>query len=615
TATPTSCPPGGPGAWLLQSPLPGNRMAPAVASLGGYLYAAGGHTSTGLQGAAVSSDGPLGGGFQTNRAARFDGTSWRAIPWLPEHLMNAMGVSDGSKFYVIGGFQSSLVPVLVTLQIFDPATLTWTYGAAMPEGLAGSAAVYHAGKIYVMGGCVDGTCTTTNSMLIYDVATNSWSFGANLPVSVAYGSAEVIGNYIYFAGGANSGAASAGAYRYDPATNTWDDASVADMPEPWWGAASGVLDGKLYMFGGIANNAPAPTDRTILYDPASNTWSSAANLNVATYRQEGDNLNGRLYIVGGSTGGFEATDRVERFAPNCNAPPPTATATATSQASATLTHTATRTRTPTGTSVPTHTAGPSATPSSTVETTGTPTVLPPSTATYTPTTEVTGTPTTCALAFGDVPPENTFYPFVRCLACRDIVSGYPCGGPGEPCNANNDPYFRPNNHVTRAQLSKIVSNAAGFSEPPGEQAFEDVPPGYAFFDFIQRLAARGHISGYPCGGPGEPCGADNLPYFRPGNGATRGQLTKIASNAAGFSDTIPPGQYSFSDVPEGSAFHLFVERLLLNRPDAMAGYDCGGPGEPCDPGNRPYFRPGNALTRGQASKILANTFFPGCEAR
>jgi hypothetical protein len=163
-------------------------------------------------------------------------------------------------------------------------------------------------------------------------------------------------------------------------------------------------------------------------------------------------------------------------------------------------------------------------------------------------------------------------------------------------------------------LSKIVSNAAGFSEPPGAQAFEDVPPGYPFYDFIQRLAGRGHISGYTCGGPGEPCGPGSLPYFRPGNGATRGQLTKIASNAAGFTDAIPSGQYTFGDVPEGSAFHLFVERMLLNRPGVMSGYACGGPGEPCDSESRPYFRPGNALTRGQASKILANTFFPGCDA-
>jgi hypothetical protein len=36
-------------------------------------------------------------------------------------------------------------------------------------------------------------------------------------------------------------------------------------------------------------------------------------------------------------------------------------------------------------------------------------------------------------------------------------------------------------------------------------------------------------------------------------------------------------------------------------------------GEPCDTEQRPYFRWGNPVTRGQASKIVANTFYPGCQ--
>ena len=37
----------------------------------------------------------------------------------------------------------------------------------------------------------------------------------------------------------------------------------------------------------------------------------------------------------------------------------------------------------------------------------------------------------------------------------------------------------------------------------------------------------------------------------------------------------------------------------------IGGYPCGGPGEPCvAPSNRPYFRPGNNITRGQLSKLI-----------
>jgi hypothetical protein len=174
----------------------------------------------------------------------------------------------------------------------------------------------------------------------------------------------------------------------------------------------------------------------------------------------------------------------------------------------------------------------------------TPTPLPPTatptasdTATASPTNPASATPTAtasptlCPLTFNDVAPNSTFYPWIRCLACRGIVGGYPCGGPGEPCPGA---YFRPNNNVTRGQVSKIVSESAAFSDPvpSTQQTFEDVPPGSTFHLWIERLSTRGIIGGYPCGGPFEPCvGPANRPYFRPNNNATRGQMSKIAAEA------------------------------------------------------------------------------------
>ena len=68
----------------------------------------------------------------------------------------------------------------------------------------------------------------------------------------------------------------------------------------------------------------------------------------------------------------------------------------------------------------------------------------------------------------------------------------------------------------------------------GAQQYEDVAVGSTFYDYIWRLTNRGLVNGYPCGGPGEPCGPNNLPYFRPNANVTRGQLSKIDANAAGL---------------------------------------------------------------------------------
>jgi hypothetical protein len=207
-------------------------------------------------------------------------------------------------------------------------------------------------------------------------------------------------------------------------------------------------------------------------------------------------------------------------------------------------------------------------------------------------------PTHCVTTFSDVPEGSVFYPSVRCLTCMGITSGY------------SDNTFRPGNDVTRGQLSKIVANAAGYSEAIGTQSFQDVPVGSTFHLFIERMAIRGIIGGYPCGGANEPCiPSQNLPYFRPGNNATRGQIAKIVSNAVGFTST--PNEQIFEDVPPSSLFYDWIQRLAAI--GVMGGYRCGGPGEPClPPQNRPYFRSYNNATRGQTAKIVTNSFFPNC---
>src|SRR6266540_7344865 len=104
--------------------------------------------------------------------------------------------------------------------------------------------------------------------------------------------------------------------------------------------------------------------------------------------------------------------------------------------------------------------------------TATPTVVPVATDTPTETaTPVPPSPTACPIQYQDVPPTSEWYPYVRCLACRKIANGYACGGPGEPCNPAGDGYFRLFNNVTRSQIAKMVSNAAGFGEPTGAQQY------------------------------------------------------------------------------------------------------------------------------------------------
>lgn len=146
------------------------------------------------------------------------------------------------------------------------------------------------------------------------------------------------------------------------------------------------------------------------------------------------------------------------------------------------------------------------------------------------------TDTVSGQTFADVPPGSPYYVEIERMALHGLVSGYPCGvAPDEPCDAQSRPYFRPSAPVTRAQLAKVISNAAGYSETPSGQTFADVPPEHAFFTFIERVALHGIMKGYPCGGAGETCDDQNRPYFRPFNNVTRAQLAQVLANLHGGS--------------------------------------------------------------------------------
>lgn len=132
--------------------------------------------------------------------------------------------------------------------------------------------------------------------------------------------------------------------------------------------------------------------------------------------------------------------------------------------------------------------------------------------------------------FADVPPGSTFYEYVERISSNQIVGGYLCGGPGEPCDSAGRPYYRPSNNTTRGQFAKIATIARGYTDniPVDRQTFIDVPTSHTFWLHIERAAQHGLISGYTCGAVSEPCpGA----YFRPQNNITRGQTAKIITNA------------------------------------------------------------------------------------
>ncbi len=163
-----------------------------------------------------------------------------------------------------------------------------------------------------------------------------------------------------------------------------------------------------------------------------------------------------------------------------------------------------------------------------------------------------------AQRFSDVPINEWFYTNVEYLASRGIISGY------------SDRTFRPGNNATRGQFAKMIVLGMGWPlETTGGPHFVDVAETNTFYAYIETAYSRGIIGGYECGRPGEPCpGA----YFRPGNDITRGQIAKIVVLGKGW-QPLDPAVPTFSDVARGSTFYTFVEAAVAH--GIVSGYTDG----------------------------------------
>lgn len=144
-----------------------------------------------------------------------------------------------------------------------------------------------------------------------------------------------------------------------------------------------------------------------------------------------------------------------------------------------------------------------------------------------------------SLNLRDVPPSDPDRAAISFLNAHDVVYGY------------SDGTFHPDANVSRAEIVKIVLEAAGDGHAAlagataAAAVYTDVPATHTLAPYILLAASRGSISGYGDGS------------FRPDLQVTRAEAAKIVANVLG----APPATGSpYTDIG-GSSLKPFIERL------------------------------------------------------
>jgi N-acetylneuraminic acid mutarotase len=261
------------------------------------------------------------------RAAAGD-VLWNSQPPLPTGTTQLGIAAVGGKIYTVGGYVGVPSNAPYNVLAYDLVENTFQVKAPIPTPRGGLGVASVQGKIYAIGGyLIDeyGVQGESNIVQEYDPQTNTWrSRMAMLTSRSGLAIAELNGK-IYVAGGA-SGESPNLAYHtnlemYDPASDTWTVLPPMLIPRSEFALVAS--NGKLYAIGGYYSDPQGQTYQWLntveAYDPVSGIWSSKASLPNGLGSHGAVSLdNGHIYVFGGRTAGFVATNAVVKYDPDAN---------------------------------------------------------------------------------------------------------------------------------------------------------------------------------------------------------------------------------------------------------------------------------------------------------
>ncbi|MBD8061609.1 Kelch repeat-containing protein [Oceanitalea stevensii] len=228
---------------------------------------------------------------------------WAQEAPLPVAVLDAGGVAISDALYVVGGKGPD--GHSTRAYRYDVPEGTWTRVADLPgPGVENPAVTTDGTRLLVLGGSTAPFSGAVATAWSYDPATDTWSPLPSMPTARGGATAQVVDGQVYVAGGMTAdGASTAVVERLDLAGGTWHTAPALATARDNPGSA--VADGVLYVFGGrtrLANGqTPAGTlgSMEALHPAAGGGWSPRAPMPTARRTMASGVIDGRIVAVGG----------------------------------------------------------------------------------------------------------------------------------------------------------------------------------------------------------------------------------------------------------------------------------------------------------------------------
>ena len=247
--------------WESAAPMPVPRITAAVGVIGDQVYLAGGYFWDGVE-----------TGF-LDRLDRFDPVTgtWAELAPMSQPRSLAAGVVLDGLFYVIGGWTDTGRgnAILGTVEVFDPASGTWTTRTPVPHVREAATAVNVGGRVLLAGGW-DGTpAGYLWDMLFYHPDQDVWP--ALTPLSLfrcSLAGTVLTDRYALFVGGYVDGRPP---FRHEVDLfdgETLSYVPAAPLPEGRGGLGAATVDGRVFAMGGARYDEPTHT----VWYPCGEVW-------------------------------------------------------------------------------------------------------------------------------------------------------------------------------------------------------------------------------------------------------------------------------------------------------------------------------------------------------
>ena len=128
---------------------------------------------------------------------------------------------------------------------------------------------------------------------------NTWTTKANMLTTRSGPSTSVVNGKIYVIGGVKdaNGSTILKVEEYDPATDTWTTKRDMQTPRSW--LATCAVNGKIYAIGGGRSVLGVGLSTVEEYDPVADTWTTRTDMPTARFVFSASAINGKIYAIGG----------------------------------------------------------------------------------------------------------------------------------------------------------------------------------------------------------------------------------------------------------------------------------------------------------------------------